>query len=69
MKHLVQKEIRSSYLNYVNGIIISPSGDGNLSCNKKFWLLMKHLKSDNVTIPTLMDNGVKVSDDLNKAEC
>jgi len=29
---------------------------------------MKHLKRDNVTIPTLMDNGVEVSHDLDKAE-
>jgi len=28
----------------------------------------KHLKRDNVTIPTLMDSGVEVSDDLDKAE-
>jgi len=65
---MVQKEIRSSYFNYVNGII-SPDVDGQTaSYNKTFWSFVKHLKKDNVAIPTLMDNGVEVSDNLCKAE-
>ena len=33
---------------------------------KKFEL--KHFKKDNVTIPTLLDNGAEVSDDVGKTE-
>ena len=40
----------------------------NFPAIKKFWLFVKHLKRDHATIPSLMDNGVEVSDDLNKAE-
>jgi len=40
-------------MNYIDSIVTS---------------LYKHLNRDNVTIPTLMDNGKEVSDDLDKAE-
>ena len=68
MKHWVQKEMRIAYYNYINNII-SPSVDGCISsCNKNFWSFIKHLKKDNVTIPTLLDNGAEVSDNMGKTE-
>jgi len=39
-----------------------------VTINSIVTLPYKHLNRDNVTIPTLMDNGVEVSDDLDKAE-
>ena len=67
-KHWVQKEMRTAYFNYINGIISSNVSSHTPSCNKKFWSFVKHLKKDNVTIPTLLDKGDEVSDNLDKAE-
>ena len=38
------------------------------SCNKRFWSFIKHLKKDNVTILTLLDNGAEVSDNIGRTE-
>ena len=60
--------MRVAYYNYINNII-SPRVDGCTSpCNKTFWSFIKHLKKDNITIPTLLDNGVEGSDDVSKIE-
>ena len=62
-RRLFKHESNRKYYEYIRGLI------GSLRSNpKRFWTFLKCIKGKHGTIPHLMDDGRKVTDDAGKAE-
>ena len=68
LKHQIQREVRSAYWSYVEGIIEPLDEEQPYQGMKRFWTFMKHARSDGSGIVPLRRNGLLVSDSKGKAE-
>ena len=57
LKHQIQREVRKAYWSYVEDIITPLDDEKPYQGMKRFWSMMKHLRSDNSGIAPLRDNG------------
>ena len=65
----IQKQLRRSHWNYVNGLF-AKKGDEitNTQRTKHFWTYMKHQRNSQSGVPPLKDKGLLVTDNTEKAE-
>ena len=69
LKHRIQTDMRTSYWQYINTLILPPDDENQpLSCQKKFWSYIKNIRRERVGITSLQSDGNPVTDSLGKAE-
>ena len=65
LKALVQRQLRSSYQQYLQNILCNPHNPHKV--NKHFWSFIKKLKRDPCGVSSLLSNNTYASDALGKA--
>ena len=68
LKHSIQRDLRKSYWQYINGLISFEPAHGEHQKQKKFWSYIKSLKKDHARISSLNTPDGLVTDDTQKAE-